>query len=179
MLTSDTQRYLEQALEEAADEHEPAAAGVTDVLGTLPTQPLSAVLMTGDQACGALSMGQAGASDQAAADELLARAGPVNPVTGFVLALLPAADDAGPDAPLDLRVGLGFESEEQARTNADTRATLAAGPAPGQGGDFSDRFTVDEVSADGSAPSPSTWPRSRAPTWSATCPSGPVLFATC
>ncbi|MEN8706452.1 MAG: hypothetical protein ABF306_09985 [Nocardioides marinisabuli] len=178
VLTSDQRSYLERALEEAADDHEPDAAGVTDVLDTLPAQPLSAVVLTGEQACGALSMGQAGESDQAAADELLAQAGPVNPLTGFVLALLPPGDDGGAQAPLDLRVGLGFESEEQARTNADTRAALAAGPAPGQGGAFSDRFSVDEVTADGTTvtldltPAPGAYPLSD-------LSDGPVLFATC
>ena len=180
LLASDQRAYLERGLEEAADEHEPSAAGVTDVLGTLPAQPLSAVLLTGEQACGALSMGGAGDSDQAAADELLAQAGPVNPLTGFVLALLPPEDggDGGSQAPLDLRVGLGFESEEQARTNADTRAALAAGPAPGQGGAFSDRFTVDEVTADATtvtldlAPVAGAFPLSD-------LSDGPLLFATC
>ncbi|MEP7737269.1 hypothetical protein ABKW28_06445 [Nocardioides sp. 31GB23] len=180
LLASDQRAYLERGLEEAADEHEPSAAGVTDVLGTLPAQPLSAVLLTGEQACGALSMGGAGDSDQAAADELLAQAGPVNPLTGFVLALLPPEEggDGGSQAPLDLRVGLGFESEEQARTNADTRAALAAGPAPGQGGAFSDRFTVDEVTADATtvtldlAPVAGAFPLSD-------LSDGPLLFATC
>ena len=38
----------------------------------------------------------------------------------------------------DLRVGdAGSRTDDQARTNADARAQLAAGPAPGQGGDFS------------------------------------------
>lgn len=180
VLTSDQRTYLERGLEEAAEEHEPRAPGVTDVLGTLPEQPLSAVLLTGEQACGALSMGAAGESDQAAADELLAQAGPVNPLTGFVLALLPPEEDGdgGSQEPLDLRVGLGFESEEQARTNADTRAALAAGPAPGQGGAFSDRFTVDEVTADATtvtldlAPVAGAFPLSD-------LSDGPLLFATC
>ncbi|MBM7507725.1 hypothetical protein JOE61_001539 [Nocardioides salarius] len=180
LLASDQRAYLERSLEEAADEHEPSAAGVTDVLGTLPAQPLSAVLLTGEQACGSLSMGGAGDSDQAAADELLAQAGPVSPLTGFVLALLPPEEDGdgGSQAPLDLRVGLGFESEEQARTNADTRAALAAGPAPGQGGAFSDRFTVDEVTADATtvtldlAPVAGAFPLSD-------LSDGPLLFATC
>ena len=176
VLSSDQQGYLEQALDEAAEEHDPAAAGVGDVLGTLPDQPLSAVLMTGDQACGALSMGQAGESDQAAADELLRQAGPVTPLTGFALALLPGEEGAG--SALDLRVGLGFETDEQARTNADTRAALADGPAPGQGGDFGDRFEVDEVVADGRTVTLDLTPADGAYVVS-DLSSGPVLLATC
>ncbi len=180
VLASDQLTYLERGLEEAAEEHEPSAPGVTDVLATLPEQPLSAVLLSGEQACGALSMGAAGDSDQAAADELLAQAGPVNPLTGFVLALLPPADDGdgGSQEPLDLRVGLGFESEEQARTNADTRAALAAGPAPAQGGAFSDRFSVDEVTAEGTTVTLDLTPVTGAYPLS-DLSDGPVLFATC
>ena len=73
---------------------------------------------------------------------------------------------------------MGFESEEQARTNADTRARLAAGPAPGQGGAFPDRFELGEVTADGKVvtmeldPVPAAYVQSDLAI-------GPVLFATC
>ena len=83
-------------------------------------------------------------------------------------------DDRGGGA----EVLLGFENDDQARTNADTRAVLAAGPAPGQGGDFSDRFAVDEVTAEGTLvrmvlePEPGAFVLSD-------LSSGPVLFATC
>ena len=55
---------------------------------------------------------------------------------------------------------------------------FAAGPAPGQGGDFSDRFAVDEVTAEGTLvrmvldPEPGAFVLSD-------LSSGPVLFATC
>ena len=55
---------------------------------------------------------------------------------------------------------------------------LAAGPAPGQGGDFSDRFAVDEVTAEGTLvrmvldPEPGAFVLSD-------LSSGPVLFAPC
>ena len=52
------------------------------------------------------------------------------------------------------------------------------GPAPGQGGDFTDRFTSAR-----SAPTATScrwsWSRSRAPTCVSDLSSGPVLFATC
>ena len=44
---------------------------------------------------------------------------------------------------------MAFETDDHARTNADTRNTLDRGPAPGQGGDFGDRFAVKSVTADG------------------------------
>ena len=67
---------------------------------------------------------------QAAADQLAAAAGEVDALTGFAMA-------AEPDG--TVLVALAFENEDQARRNADSRAALAAGPAPGQGGAFSDR----------------------------------------
>ena len=41
-----------------------------------------------------------------------------------------------------VRVAFEFQDDAAARANADARARLAAGPAPGQGGSFRDRFTV-------------------------------------
>ena len=49
----------------------------------------------------------------------------------------------------DVRVVMAFADDDQARTNAASRAALAAGPAPGQGGDFSDRFSVASATAEG------------------------------
>ena len=77
-----------------------------------------------------------------------------------------------------MRVAMAFESESQARTNADTRSRLAAGPAPGQGGAFPDLFELGKVTADGKVvtlpldPLPSTYVMSDMAT-------GPILFATC
>ena len=73
---------------------------------------------------------------------------------------------------------MAFESEEKARTNADTRALLAAGPAPGQGGEFTDRYALGPVTADGTVvrmelePVPGAYLVSDLST-------GPLLFATC
>lgn len=168
LLASDRQPFLEQAVEAAADPADPEA-GLADVLDALEAEPLSAAAYTGAQACGALSMGQASDADQEAADQLLAEAGEVNPLTGFLIAVVPGGG---------VEVLLGFETDDQARTNADTRAQLAAGPAPGQGGDFAERFAVDEVTATGRVvrmrldPEPETYVLSD-------LSSGPVLFATC
>ena len=104
-------------------------------------EPLSAAIYTGTHACQALAMSEADAADQAQADELIEEAGEVNPVTGFAMSAQPGGD---------VRVVLSFENDDQAKTNADSRSALAQGPAPGQGGDFSDRFLVDSVTAEGS-----------------------------
>ena len=77
-----------------------------------------------------------------------------------------------------LRVAMAFESEAQARTNADTRAVLASGPAPGQGGDFSDRFTLGPVTADGLVVTMELEPVAGNYVLSDLA-NGPLLFATC
>ena len=130
---------------------------------------VSASVDTGDYACGALAMTQADDADRTRAAELVAEAGEVTPYVGYAIGLLPGGG---------LRVTMVFDTEDQARTNADSRAQLAAGPAPGQGGAFPDRFSVDEVVADGTVvrmdldPEPATYPLSDLAT-------GPVLFAAC
>jgi len=73
---------------------------------------------------------------------------------------------------------MSFESDDQAKTNADTRARLAVGPAPGEGGDFADLFDLGKVSADGKAVTMELKPVENAYAFSA-LKDGPVLFATC
>ncbi len=162
---SDRQPYLEAALADDAGPSEPVAS----LADSFADSPAAAVVYTGDHACDALSMGRADDDDRATADQLLDRAGKINPVTAFAMGLLPDGD---------AEVLLGFENDDQARTNADSRAVLAAGPAPGQGGDFTDRFAVREVTAEGPlvrmalAPEPGAFVLSD-------LSSGPVLFASC
>ena len=134
--TSDSAAFLEQALDSDGEQVE----GVDEVVDA-SGEPLSAAIYTGTHACQALAMSGADAGDQAQADELIEEAGEVNPVTGFAMSAQPGGG---------VRVVLSFENDDQARTNADSRSALAAGPAPGQGGDFADRFLVDSVTAEGS-----------------------------
>lgn len=130
---------------------------------------LSASIYLGDYACVALAMSQAGDAERTRAAELIDAAGEVSPLRSYAIATLRGGD---------VRVAMGFESEEQARTNADTRAQLAAGPAPGQGGAFPDRFELGAVTADGNVvsmeldPAPASYVQSDLAV-------GPVLFATC
>jgi hypothetical protein len=141
---------------------------ISDVTTDVDTA-LSASIYTGDYACAALAMTQAGDADRTRAAELIGEAGEISPLRSYAIATLPGGD---------VRVSMGFETEDQARTNADTRAQLAAGPAPGQGGAFPDRFELGEVTADGEVvtmeldPVPSSYVQSD-------LANGPVLFATC
>ncbi|MFC7493196.1 MULTISPECIES: hypothetical protein [unclassified Nocardioides] len=166
VLTSDRAGYLEQVVE-GLDGDGPSEA-VQDVVGA-SGEPLSAAVYDGDHACRELAMSQAGVDDQDAADRLVAEAGDVDPLAAFAMSVQPGGD---------VRVVMGFADDDQAQTNADTRATLAAGPAPGQGGDFSDRFTVESTTADGDLVTLDLAPVDGSYVFS-DLSTGPVLFATC
>ena len=114
-------------------------------------------------------MAQADADDQSTADQLIAQAGGVDPMTGFAMAVEP-----------DRQCGWRWPSRPTTRRarNADSRAELAAGPAPGQGGDFADRFTLGPVTADGRVVRMELEPVDGSPVLS-DLSTGPVLFATC
>lgn len=171
VLTSDSAAYLGRAVAAAGGEGGLAGdldAGLASVVGATGSA-LSASVYAGDYACSALAMGRADETDQEEAASLVAKAGEVNPIDGFSMSVQPDRR---------VRVVMAFESDEQARTNADTRAALAAGQAPGQGGDFADRFSVDSVSADGRLVTMELDPEEGAYVLS-DLSTGPVLFATC
>ncbi|GAB2854596.1 hypothetical protein [Nocardioides pacificus] len=167
VLTSDTATYLETALA-AVDDEDAGMEDVEDVV--VPSgEPLSAVVYTGDQACRSLAMSQADQTDQSQADELVRAAGGVHPLTGFAMSIQP--DDT-------VRAVLALEDDERARSDADSRATLATGPAPGQGGDFADRFALASATAEGRSVILDLEPGEGEYVLS-DLSSGPVLFATC
>jgi hypothetical protein len=166
LLASDSGPYLRDAvgdLDDDLDDH-----GLRDVAAAV-SEPLSAAVYTGDFACKSLAMAQADADDQSTADQLVAQAGGVDPMTGFAMAVEPDRR---------VRVAMAFESDDQARRNADSRSELASGPAPGQGGDFAERFTLGSVTADGSVVRMELKPVDDSPVLS-DLSTGPVLFATC
>lgn len=145
---------------------EPIAPDVVSTVG----DPVTALLLTGDQVCGQLAMAGADPEDQGVADSLIAAAGEVNPIADFAI---------GRGADGEVQVVLGFENEEQARTNADSRAALASGPAPGLGGDFTDRFTLGPVTARDDVVTLDLRPVDDYPYVFSDVSVGPVLFATC
>jgi hypothetical protein len=167
VLASDTSGYLERAVADARD-GDGAPAELREVAAASGA-PLSAAVYDGDYTCSQLAMAQADPDEQATADELLRDAGKVSPVTGFALS-------AQPDG--HARRVLSFENDDQARTNADTRAALAKGPAPGQGGSYADRFRVASVTADGHDVTFDLVPREDAYVIS-DLSTGPLLLATC
>jgi hypothetical protein len=170
VLASDRAPYLEQVLEVAqgdvgdADE----LADLIDVATRLD-EPLAAAAYGGAYACEHLAMAQADDDARAEADRLVAAAGEVHPLTGFAMGVLPGGD---------VRAVLQVEDADDAPGDAEARARLASGPAPGQGGDFADRFSVEAAGAEGREvvldlrPADSSYALSD-------LTSGPVLFATC
>jgi hypothetical protein len=167
VLASDSATFLSTATE-AVNGDGDRVTGLDPVVDDAG-EPLSAAVYSGDYACGALAMAHAGASDQAAGRRLVAAAGEVNPYSAFAMSYQPDGT---------LRVAFAFDSSETARTNADSRATLARGPAPGQGGTFAERFGVDSVTASGSLVVMTLTPRPDASALS-DLSVGPLLFATC
>ena len=167
VVASDTGQYAETSIETVTGERD-GFDGLDPVVAAAE-EPLAAAVYTGDVACSTLAMGNAAGADQDQADDLLAAAGEVHPIAGFVM---------GRYAGDGVRVLMSFEDDEQARTNADTRSRLASGPAPGQGGDFADRFRLGQVTADGEVVAMRLDPVEGSYVLS-DLSSGPVLFATC
>ncbi|MGA8246519.1 MAG: hypothetical protein WB797_06410 [Nocardioides sp.] len=167
VLASDTSAFLSVAVQ-AVTGGGARVSGLAPVVGDAG-DPLSSEVYSGDYACRALAMAHADAGDQAEARRLVAAAGEVSPYSAFAM-----SDE--PDG--SMRVAFEFDDSGTARTNADTRATLARGPAPGQGGSFRDRFTVDSVTAHGSLVTMLLTPRKGAYALS-DLSTGPLLFATC
>ena len=167
VLTSDQVAPLEAAVETARGDAD-GLESVDDVVSASGS-PVAANVFTGGYACAHRARAPAAADDQAEADALLERAGEVHPMPGFAMGVLL---DGG------VRVAMSFEGDDAARTDAETRATLASGPAPGQGGHFGDRFTLEDASSSGNVvtlalePGPGQYVLSD-------LTSGPVLFATC
>ncbi|WGX97665.1 hypothetical protein [Nocardioides sp. L-11A] len=142
--------------------------GVSDVVEAVGPA-LSASVATGDQACSALAMTDADPADRTRATELVEQAGGVHPLTGFAIAAQPGGD---------IRVAMAFEKDDHARADADSRSRLAAGPAPGQGGTFPERFALGRVVASGRVLTMAMTPVEGTFVLS-DLSHGPVLFATC
>ncbi|MGY2701543.1 hypothetical protein [Nocardioides sp. HB32] len=166
VLTSDNEAYLEEVVGSLGDSALPD--GVQDAVAA-SGEPLTASIYDGPYTCSALAMSHADRSDEQEAEHLITQAGEVNPIDGFAMSVQPGGH---------VRVAMAFESDDQARTNADSRAALASGPAPGQGGDFADRFSVASATADGNVVTLDLRPTQGSYVLS-DLSTGPVLFATC
>jgi hypothetical protein len=169
ILTSDDVAYLETT-RAVVEGDEPSLRGVpgVDPLVEASEEAVSAQLWSRDFACTDLAMSQADAIDQEEGARLVEEAGGVHPLDGLVV-----ARTGGESA----TVAMWFDSEEDADHDLQPRTDLARGPAPGQGGDFSERFTVEQSEVDGRLVTMSIEPRTE--TLMGDLGQGPVLFAAC
>jgi hypothetical protein len=167
IVASDQAPFLEGVLDvvrgddDGADDLAELAAGLD--------QPLAAAVYDGDHACEKLAMAQADDSARAEAEQLVAAAGGVHPLTGFAMGELAGGD---------VRVVMQVEDADDAAADAEARATLAAGPAPGQGGELGDRFAVERATSEGRTITLDLRPHEGEYVLS-DLTSGPVVFATC
>lgn len=162
---SDDPSFLEERADNERGNLDDGVSAVVESAGPA----LSASAYTGDYACSALSMSEASPADRTRAAELIEAAGEVNPLTGFAIAAQPAGD---------VRVTMAFDDNAQARANSVSRSALAAGPAPGQGGTFPERFALGEVVANDDVVTMELVPLEDTFVLS-DLNQGPVLFATC
>ncbi len=167
ILSSDQAPYLEQ-VGRVVSGHADSADDLAE-LATHLGEPLAAAVYDGAYACEHLAMSQADDDARAEADQLVEAAGGVHPLSGFAMGLLAGGD---------LRTVMEVEDPDDAPGDADARARLAAGPAPGQGGDFGDRFSVEDAGSRGRAITLELRPRDAGYVLS-DLTSGPVLFAAC
>lgn len=164
VLTSDQAPYLEQVLQGDDDGPE----GLADLAESLE-EPLAAAVYDGAYACEHLAMSQADDDAQAEADQLIEAAGEVHPLAGFAMGALPGGG---------VRAVMQVEDADDAPGDAEARARLATGPAPGQGGEFADRFSVEGAASEGREVVLDLRPVGDGYVLS-DLTSGPVLFATC
>lgn len=138
IVTSDSPEYAAGAARTIAGERESvlAADGVPDMAAPLGEDVVTAVVNVGRRGCTATSFEQAAPADQQLARQRIREAGGVTATQGLTLAL---------DGQRRLLVVMTFESAEQAERDRGPRTELAAGPAPGQGGSFDERFTLDSA----------------------------------
>jgi hypothetical protein len=171
IVTSDVEDYARKAAEVAQGHGRSLGdvKAVRDVVTPL-IEPAAAMVWSEDFACNDLAMSRADSDDQATADELVAKAGKLTPLSGLVMAL-------GKDR--SVTVSELFESGSAARENLRTRATLIVGPAPGRGGSFSDDLKLTGSRTDGATVQLTLEPKAKTGFLLSALDSGPVLFATC
>lgn len=169
ILTSDSAGYLEDTRAVVRGD----APSLREVPGVDPMleateDAVAAQLWARDFACEDLAMGQADAVDKDQGARLVEQAGGVHALDGLVL-----ARSGGTAA----TITMWFDSEADADADLQPRTDLARGPAPGQGGDFGERFTVEESRVEGRLISMRV--RARSDSLMSDLGQGPVLFAAC
>jgi hypothetical protein len=171
VVTSDNAKYAATAARAAkGDADTLGSTGTTSSLAEAFEEPATAMLWAGDFACEDLAMSSADEDDQATAEQLVADAGGVSPLSGLAMAM---------SSDRTLQVVGAFEDERQAEDNLRPRAKLAVGEAVGRGGSFADDFELTASRAVDSTVRLTLEPRESTGFVLSALYDGPVLFATC
>jgi hypothetical protein len=152
---------------EGDEERLDSVDGLGNLVGEL-SDPVTATVWVDDFACEDLAMSQADRDDVETGRNLVEAAGGVHPLDGLAFAQEPGGS---------LEFVMGFETEEQADADLQPRTDLASGPAPGQGGAFTDRFELTSSTAQGAVVTMRARPVGSQVL--ADLGQGPILFATC
>lgn len=169
VVLSDSPAYTQRTVDhlgegQVSDQMDAAAGSLGDAL--------DAQVISDQVACADMSITDASATDSEEAEQLTNDAGEVTAYDALGMAVLPNG------RPRDVRFSMVFDDHDEAVTNADSRSVLAAGPAPVQGGSFTDIFRVRKVAADDAVVNMDLRPKSGMQVLE-DLSSGSVLFATC
>ena len=169
LLMADLPGYLEQAVKVITEDAESLASveGVPELVDKAGKANV-ALLWADDFVCSDLAMSQADRTDVVEGETLIEEAGGIHPLEGLVMAQ---------QGDSSLTVAMYFANEDQASQDLQPRTDLASGPAPGQGGTFSERFRITDSVADDRVMTMTFDPAGG--TLLGDLAQGPVLFATC
>lgn len=172
VLSSDKAAYLASSAKVAQGDADSLLdlESARDLAGTVEERPITAVMWTGDFACSDLALAKGGAATAAEGAKLIEAAGPISPLSGFLLAMAPDRT---------LTVAGRFEDDSQAEKNLEPRAKLAVGPNPARSTSFADDFELTASKATGSNVVLTLQPKDEASFVLSTLYSGPLLLAAC
>lgn len=164
---SDSATYLSQLVDSSGT---PLPGPLADAARALGGDTVSAQVWTGSYLCRALALGTMDDDTATEGQQLVAQAGPINPVLGVGFAETGSGD---------VLTAMAFADHDQAKANADARSRLAVGPAVGQNdGSFTSMFHLGRVEADGDVVTMDLQPR-EPQLYADLLSGGPILFATC
>lgn len=166
-----TARVVEGSVE-ALGQQEPVAAVADQLEGAV-----AAVVHTGRRGCRVMGFGRAGPGDRALARQRVAAVGGVQPYAAVGMGLVPTDETGLQRAPLV--VAMRFEDTPALDGEAQRRAALAVGEAPGQGGTFGSRFSVAAADQRGGDVVLRLRPREAGAQLLSDLNAGQLLFASC
>jgi hypothetical protein len=166
-----TARVVEGALA-ALGQQEPVAAVADQLEGAV-----AAVVHAGRRGCQVMGFGRASSGDRALARQRVAAVGGLQRFAAVGMGLAPAGDAGLRRAPLV--VAMRFDDTGGVAAEAERRAALAIGEAPGQGGTYGSRFSVAAAEQRGGDVVLRLRPREADAQLLSDLNAGQLLFASC